>query len=84
MRRKQGMENRLRDDRGGRRERDGQANGNDRNDRLEDQHRGDGDGPDGANPEQVGYDAFGGQGGVHVPSSDINPPPVLMPVPGAG
>uniref|UniRef100_A0A1J3ENV3 Serrate RNA effector molecule n=1 Tax=Noccaea caerulescens TaxID=107243 RepID=A0A1J3ENV3_NOCCA len=84
MRRKPGMENRLRDDRGGRRERDGRANGNDRNDRPEDQQRG--DGPDGANPEEVGYDSFGGQGGIHVPSfsSDVNPPPVLMPVPGAG
>ncbi|KFK32423.1 hypothetical protein AALP_AA6G240000 [Arabis alpina] len=86
LRRKPGMENRLRDDRGGRRERDGRANGNDRMDRLEDQQRGDGDGPDGANSGEVGYDAFGGQGGMHVPSfsSDINPPPVLMPVPGAG
>ncbi|ESQ50106.1 hypothetical protein EUTSA_v10001921mg [Eutrema salsugineum] len=85
MRRKPGMENRLRDDRGGRRERDGRANGNDRVDRSEDQQRGDGDGPDGANQEG-GYEAFGGQAGVHVPpySSDINPPPVLMPVPGAG
>ncbi|CAH2060796.1 unnamed protein product [Thlaspi arvense] len=82
MRRKQGMENRLRDDRGGRRERDGRVNGNDRIDRSEDQQRGDGNGPDGANPN----DAFGGQGGVHIPSfsSDVNPPPVLMPVPGAG
>lgn len=84
MRRKPGMESRLRDDRGGRRERDGRANGNDRNDRTEDQQRG--DGPDGANPEEIGYDSFGGQGGIHVPSfsSDVNPPPVLMPVPGAG
>ncbi|CAL9234449.1 unnamed protein product [Arabidopsis halleri] len=83
MRRRPGMENRLRDDRGVRRERDGPANGNDRNDRSEDQQRGDGDG---GNPREVGYDAFGGQGGVHVPpfSSDINPPPMLMPVPGAG
>ncbi|KAL1225880.1 Serrate RNA effector molecule [Cardamine amara subsp. amara] len=79
-----GMENRLRDDRGGRRERDGRANGNDRNDRSDDQQRG--DGPDGTNSEGVGYDAFGGQGGIHVPpfASDMNPPPVLMPVPGAG
>ncbi|XP_010510811.1 PREDICTED: serrate RNA effector molecule-like [Camelina sativa] len=86
MRRKPGMENRLRDDRGGRRERDGRNNGNDRNDRSEDQQRGDGDGPDGGNPGEGGYDAFGGQAGVHVPPflSDINPPPMLMPVPGAG
>ncbi|CAN8247046.1 unnamed protein product [Cochlearia groenlandica] len=73
MRRKPGMENRLRDDRGGHRERDGRTNGNERMDWSEDQQRGDGD----------GNDAFGG---VNVPSfsSDINPPPVLMPVPGAG
>ncbi|CAA7022662.1 unnamed protein product [Microthlaspi erraticum] len=84
MRRKPGMESRLRDDRGGRRERDGRGNGNDRNDRPEDQQRS--DGPEGANPEEGGYDAFGAQGGIHVPSfsSDVNPPPVLMPVPGAG
>lgn len=76
MRRKPSMENRLRDDRGGRRERD-------RIDRPEDQQRGDGNGP---NPEEGGYEAFGGQGGVHVPpySADMNAPPVLMPVPGAG
>ncbi|XP_010510813.1 PREDICTED: serrate RNA effector molecule-like [Camelina sativa] len=86
MRRKPGMEHRLRDDRSGRRERDGRANGNDRNDRSEDQLGGDGDGPDGGNSVEGRYDAFGGQGGVHVPpfSSDINAPPVLMPVPGAG
>ncbi|KAF8109809.1 hypothetical protein N665_0091s0038 [Sinapis alba] len=89
MRRKPSMESRLRDDRGGRRERYGRANGNDRIDRSEDQQRGDGNGLNGANPEEGGgggYDAFDGQGGVHVPSysSDINPPPVLMPVPGAG
>lgn len=79
MRRKPSMESRLRDDRGGRRERD-------RIDRSEDQQRGDGNGPNGPNPEEGGYDAFGGQGGVHVPSysADMNAPPVLMPVPGAG
>ncbi|KAG2327343.1 hypothetical protein Bca4012_036353 [Brassica carinata] len=84
MRRKPGMENRLRDDRGGRR--DGRAYGNDRNDRSEDQQRGDGNGPNGPNPEEGGFDAFGGQGGFQVPSysADMNAPPMLMPVPGAG
>ncbi|KAF8111146.1 hypothetical protein N665_0076s0141 [Sinapis alba] len=84
MRRKPGMENRLRDDRGGRR--DGRAYGNDRIDRSEDQQRGDGNGPNGPNPEEGGFDAFGGQGGFQVPSysADMNAPPMLMPVPGAG
>ncbi|WZZ04681.1 hypothetical protein YC2023_090602 [Brassica napus] len=84
MRRKPGMENRLRDDRGGRRER---AYGNDRNDRSEDQRRGDGNGPVDPNPEEGGgFEAFGGQGGFQVPpySADMNAPPMLMPVPGAG
>ncbi|KAG2331869.1 hypothetical protein Bca52824_003049 [Brassica carinata] len=86
MRSKPSMANRLRDDRGVRREHDGRDNGNDRIDRSEDRQRGDGNSPDGANPEEGGGYAFGGQGGANVPSysSDINPPPVLMPVPGAG
>ncbi|XP_010544316.1 PREDICTED: serrate RNA effector molecule-like isoform X2 [Tarenaya hassleriana] len=84
FRRKPGIENRLRDDRG-RRDRDGRANVNDRFDRSDNPQPGEGDAPDGCNPDEAGYDAFGEQG-VHVPpfSSDIPPPPVLMPVPGAG
>lgn len=44
------------------------------------------DGPDGGNSDQPMFDSFGGQGmAVASPfSSDIPPPPVLMPVPGAG
>ncbi|OMO91459.1 Arsenite-resistance protein 2 [Corchorus olitorius] len=83
-------ENRLKDERGSRRERDNRANGSDRFDRSENPQSGDfqsnNDGPDGANRDDPMFDAFGGQG-MHVAapfSSDIAPPPVLMPVPGAG
>nr|GMD17638.1 Serrate RNA effector molecule [Ipomoea batatas] len=40
---------------------------------------------DGGNPDEQMFDTFGGQG-IHVAGfpSDIVPPPVLMPVPGAG
>ncbi|KAG4135419.1 hypothetical protein ERO13_D08G213400v2 [Gossypium hirsutum] len=84
------MENRLKDERGLRRERDNRANGSDRFDRSENPQSSDfpsnNDGPDGGNHDDPMFDAFGGQG-MHVAapfSSDIAPPPVLMPVPGAG
>ncbi|XWS28930.1 hypothetical protein CRYUN_Cryun25bG0114100 [Craigia yunnanensis] len=84
------LENRLKDDRGSRRERDNRANGSDRYDRSENPQSSDfpsnNDGPDGGNRDDPIFDAFGGQG-MHVAarfSSDIAPPPVLMPVPGAG
>ncbi|CAH8381793.1 unnamed protein product [Eruca vesicaria subsp. sativa] len=72
MRRKPSMESRLRDDRGVRREEEGRERWWC---------------PNGVNSKECGgYGAFDGQGGVHVPShsSDVNPPPVLMPVPGVG
>ncbi|KAJ6410119.1 hypothetical protein OIU84_009589 [Salix udensis] len=78
----------LKDERG-RRERDNRANGNERFDRSENPQSGDfqsNDGPDGGNHDEAMFDTFGGQG-IHVPPpfpSDIAPPPVLMPVPGAG
>ncbi|XP_022755662.1 serrate RNA effector molecule-like [Durio zibethinus] len=84
------LENRLKDERGSRRERDNRANGSDRYDRSENPQSSDfpsnNDGPDGGNHDDPMFDAFGGQG-MHVAapfSSDIAPPPVLMPVPGAG
>ncbi|XVE79716.1 hypothetical protein DITRI_Ditri14bG0079500 [Diplodiscus trichospermus] len=84
------LESRLKDERGSRRERDNRANGNDRYDRSENPQSSDfpsnNDGPDGGNRDDQMFDAFGGQG-MHVAapfSSDIAPPPVLMPVPGAG
>ncbi|KAF9676333.1 hypothetical protein SADUNF_Sadunf09G0127800 [Salix dunnii] len=79
----------LKDERGNRRERDNRANGNERFDRSENPQSGDfqsNDGPDGGNHDEAMFDTFGGQG-IHVPPpfpSDIAPPPVLMPVPGAG
>ncbi|WCJ41525.1 C2H2 zinc-finger protein SERRATE (SE) [Euphorbia peplus] len=88
MRRRIGPD-RLKDDRGGRRERDNRANGGERFDRPENPQSGDfqanNDGPDGGNRgDDPMYDNFGGQGiGVASFPSDI-PPPVLMPVPGAG
>ncbi|XWS53237.1 hypothetical protein CRYUN_Cryun11dG0140500 [Craigia yunnanensis] len=83
------LENRLKDERGSRRERDNRANGSDRYDRSENPQSSDfpsnTDGPDGENRDDPIFDAFGGQG-MHVAapfSSDIAPP-ILMPVPGAG
>lgn len=79
----------LKDERGNRRERDNRANGNERFDRSENPQSGDfqsNDGPDGGNCDETMFDTFGGQG-IRVPPpfpSDIAPPPVLMPVPGAG
>lgn len=84
------LRHRLKDDRGNRRDRDNRANGSDRFDRPENQQSIDfqpnSDGPDGGNPDDPVYDSFGGKGMRVGPafSSDIPPPPVLMPVPGAG
>lgn len=85
QRRRLGLENRLRDDRGIRRERDNRANGGERFDRSENPQSADKDGADGGDGDDPMYDSFGGQG-IHVApfASDIPPPPVLMPVPGAG
>lgn len=84
------MENRLKDERGNRRERENRANGGERYDRSENMQQGEfpsnNDGQDGGNHDEPMYDNFGGQGmhgGPPFPS-DITPPPVLMPVPGAG
>ncbi|XP_057474139.1 serrate RNA effector molecule-like isoform X2 [Actinidia eriantha] len=89
QRRRPGLESRLKDERGSRRERDNRDNGNERYDRSDKPQSMDfqsnNDGPGGGNPDELMFDSFGGQG-LHVaPSfpSDI-PPPVLMPVPGAG
>ncbi|KAK3023684.1 hypothetical protein RJ639_044294 [Escallonia herrerae] len=87
--RRPGLDTRLKDDRGGRRERENRANGSERFERSENPHSMDfqanNDGPVGGNTDESMFDTFGGQG-MHVTSfpSDIAPPPVLMPVPGAG
>ncbi|XP_059659759.1 serrate RNA effector molecule [Cornus florida] len=89
QRRRLGVDNRLKDERGSRRERDNRVNGNERFDRSENPQPIEfqsNDGPAGGNPDEPMFDTFGGQG-IHVGppfSSDIPPPPVLMPVPGAG
>lgn len=90
LRRKPGSDNRFKDERGNRRDRDFRANGADRYDRSDNAQSSDfpstDDGPDGANHDESMFDAFGGKG-MHVAApfpSDIPPPPVLMPVPGAG
>ncbi|KAH6814791.1 C2H2 zinc-finger protein SERRATE [Perilla frutescens var. frutescens] len=87
QRRRSGIENRIKDDRGNRRERDNRANGNEHFDRSENPQSGDinnSDGAAGNNPDEPMFDSFGGQGiPVSGFPSDI-PPPVLMPVPGAG
>ncbi|XP_071732463.1 serrate RNA effector molecule-like [Rutidosis leptorrhynchoides] len=79
--------NRLKDDRGNRREHDGRNNGGERYDRGENpesmdfQSNNDGGG---GRPNDQMFDSFGGQG-IHASfPTDVPPPPVLMPVPGAG
>ncbi|CAI9105971.1 OLC1v1005015C3 [Oldenlandia corymbosa var. corymbosa] len=86
FRRRPGLENRLKDDRG-RRERENRLNGG--FDRSENSQQGDfqsnNDGVVGATPDEAMFDAFTGPGIPVAPfSSEIPPPPVLMPVPGAG
>ncbi|KAL5719525.1 hypothetical protein ACHQM5_012286 [Ranunculus cassubicifolius] len=88
QRRRPGIESRLRDDRGNRR--DDRVDGEDRYDRNENSPRdfqSKTDDPEGRNPDDPMYDNFGGPGIRSGPAfaSDItHPPPVLMPVPGAG
>ncbi|XP_038679513.1 serrate RNA effector molecule-like isoform X2 [Tripterygium wilfordii] len=78
----------LKEERGGFRVRGNRANGGERYDRADPQSvdfQSNNDGLDRGNPDEPMYDAFGGQEmrvGASF-SSDI-PPPVLMPVPGAG
>ncbi|KAJ4979204.1 hypothetical protein NE237_009984 [Protea cynaroides] len=92
-RRRPGLESRLRDDRGNRREHDrtDRINGDERYDRAENspsrEFQSNASGVEGGNPDDPMYDAYGGQGMRAAPPfpSDIPPPPpVLMPVPGAG
>ncbi|XP_057980784.1 serrate RNA effector molecule-like [Malania oleifera] len=90
QRRRPGLENRLRDDRGNRRDRIDRMNDGERFDRSENSPSHDrlskAGGLEAENPDESMYDAFGGQGLGAVPpfASDVAPPPVLMPVPGAG
>ncbi|XP_022858520.1 serrate RNA effector molecule [Olea europaea var. sylvestris] len=71
-----------------RRERDNHANGSEQFDRLENPYSGDlpsnNDGAPGSNPDEPMFDTFGGQGIPVAPFHSDIPPPVLMPVPGAG
>ncbi|GAB4859920.1 hypothetical protein Ancab_011399 [Ancistrocladus abbreviatus] len=85
QRRRPVLDNRFKDDRGSRRERDARGNGGERFDRSGNPQTVDNDGPDNGNPDEPTFDNFGGQG-MHVApfAQDIPPPPVLMPVPGAG
>ncbi|CAK9164531.1 unnamed protein product [Ilex paraguariensis] len=89
LRRRLGPDNRTKDERGNRRELDNRANGGERYDRSENQQstgfQSSNDGPVGDNPDDPMFDTFGAQGINVAPfPSDIPPPPVLMPVPGAG
>lgn len=92
QRRRPGLENRLRDDRGNRRdqERIDRVNDGERFDRTENSPSHDRQSKPGShelgNHDESMYDAFSAQGMSAVAPfpSDIAPPPVLMPVPGAG
>lgn len=86
QRRRPGADNRSKDDRGNRRERD--RNGGERFERSENPQADfppNNDTQDKGNADEPIFDNFGGQG-MHVApfAADIAPPPVLMPVPGAG
>ncbi|CAN1251493.1 Serrate RNA effector molecule [Linum perenne] len=74
--------NRLKDERGNKRERENQANGRPENTQSG-EFESNNDGADGGNPDEQMYDSAGAQG-IHAPFSSDMAPPVLMPVPGAG
>ncbi|CAH9072549.1 unnamed protein product [Cuscuta europaea] len=87
QRQRPSIESRLKDDRGDQRERNGRRlNDSERFDRSENplsenQSKDD----DGGHPDDQMFDSFAGHGiPVAAFHSDIAPPPVLMPVPGAG
>ncbi|XP_015876193.2 serrate RNA effector molecule isoform X2 [Ziziphus jujuba] len=92
QRRRLGLEGRLRDDRGNRRDHEwiDRINDGDRMINLENSPSRDlqlkSGGLDGGNHDVSMHDVYGGQGVGGVPpfASDMAPPPVLMPVPGAG
>ncbi|KAF5816506.1 putative transcription factor C2H2 family [Helianthus annuus] len=78
QRHRPGIANRLKDNR---REHDGRINNGERFDRGENPEN---DGGGEGHPDDQMFDSFGGQS-LHTPfPADIPPPPVLMPVPGAG
>ncbi|KAG9453906.1 hypothetical protein H6P81_006810 [Aristolochia fimbriata] len=94
-RRRGALEGRLRDDRGRREQHDrgDRINEDERYERNDSSPSRDfqintpGGGPEGGNPDDPMYDSYGGQGSMHgapFPSDIPPPPPVLMPVPGAG
>ncbi|WOG83004.1 hypothetical protein DCAR_0102177 [Daucus carota subsp. sativus] len=88
QKRRLGPESYMKDERG-RRERDNRTNGSERYDRGDNPHSVDfqanNDAQAGSNLDESMFDGFNGQG-MPVSSfpSDMAPPPVLMPVPGAG
>lgn len=78
----------MRDERGHLREREDRANVNERFDRSENRQSGDfqssNDGAPGDNPDEPMFDSFAAQHISLGPFASDIPPPVLMPVPGAG
>ncbi|KAJ8480591.1 hypothetical protein OPV22_024318 [Ensete ventricosum] len=76
--------NRLRDERGYRRESDRNDRDDNRHDRIDNSPRDANDGLEGDDNEKPLHEAYGGQGLHGAFPSDVPPPPVLMPVPGAG
>ncbi|KAI4304780.1 hypothetical protein MLD38_040250 [Melastoma candidum] len=77
------LENRLRDDRGLHRDRENWVNG-ERFDQSDNPRPGDVKDGTGDEGDGAGFDSFG-MPGIQAPfGSDFPPPPVLMPVPGAG
>ncbi|XP_074303079.1 serrate RNA effector molecule-like [Silene latifolia] len=87
QRRRPGVDNRMKDDRGNRRDRD--RNNGERFERPENHQpdfpASDNDGQDKGNSDEPIFDNFPGQGvPVATFTTDMGPPPLLMPVPGAG
>ncbi|URE15485.1 Pyridoxamine 5'-phosphate oxidase [Musa troglodytarum] len=84
MQKRRLLDGRLRDERGNRRETNRNDGDDDRHDRTDNSPRDANDGSEVENHGKPLYDAYGGQGLHGAFPSDIPPPPVLMPVPGAG
>ncbi|WOK94381.1 serrate RNA effector molecule-like isoform X1 [Canna indica] len=75
---------RLRDERGNRKDIDRNDRDDDRHDRPDKSPRDAAGVPEGENNDKPHYDAYGAQGLHGAYPSDIPPPPLLLPVPGAG
>ncbi|RWW21575.1 hypothetical protein GW17_00014266 [Ensete ventricosum] len=84
QRRKALLGDRLRDERGNRRDLDRNHRDGDRDDMIDNSPRDANGAMEGENHEKSPYNTYGGQGLHGSFPSDVPPPPLLVPVPGAG